>query len=371
MAAILPNRATASLARALLSLALLLSTATAAVAAVPGREGVPAFAHVVVIVAENKDFDQVISGPDAPNLSRLARTFGVATNFYGETHPSEPNYVALLGGDTFGIHDDDAWYCKPGLKDPACAGSAAAGYPNHTVTSPHLGNELDAAGRSWRGYFEDIPEAGSMAYIAAPAGAAPLGRYNALYAAKHTGFTNFASTGRDPHRAEHLVGFDRLRADIASNQLPAFALIVPNQCNEMHGLVGEGAPADCSPGNMPALIRRGDDHIGRIVASLQASPAWRSKENMAIVVTFDEGGHGTSEGCCAATPAEGRFLGGGHIPTLVIANHGPRGLTDATAYNHYSLLRTIEDALGVSGHLGHAADTAKGVRPMGRLFGGS
>ena len=62
------------------------------------------------------------------------------------------------------------------------------------------------------------------------------------------------------------------------------------------------------------------------------------------------------------------IVGGGHIPTIVITNHGPRGLQDQTPYNHYSLLRTFEDAFGISEHLGHAADTAAGVRPMTALF---
>jgi hypothetical protein len=71
------------------------------------------------------------------------------------------------------------------------------------------------------------------------------------------------------------------------------------------------------------------------------------------------------------TPEAPSNFGGGHIPTLVLTNHGPRGLVDDTPYNHYSLLRTIEDAFGIKEHLRHAADTDKGVRPMVRLFGGA
>jgi arylsulfatase A-like enzyme len=89
---------------------------------------------------------------------------------------------------------------------------------------------------------------------------------------------------------------------------------------------------------------------------------------MAIVITFDEGAGKTREGCCAVTPDAASNFGGGHIPTLVITNHGPRGVRDDTPYNHYSLLRTLEDAFGLTEHLGHAADSAKGVRPMTRLF---
>src|SRR5450432_3485845 len=107
--------------------------ATLAASAAPAS-ALPRYAHVLVIVEENKDYAQVLSGAFAPNLSRLARTYGEATNFFSEVHPSEANYVALVGGDTFGIHDDDAFYCKPGMgADPVCKGSDAPGYVAHSI----------------------------------------------------------------------------------------------------------------------------------------------------------------------------------------------------------------------------------------------
>lgn len=333
-------------------------------------EGVPRFDHVFVIVEENKEYDQIVGGVDAPNIARLARTFGDASQFYGEVHPSEANYMALLGGDTFGIHDDDAFYCKPGLKDPNCPAAGQPGYPDHTVTTPHLGDQLKVAGLSWKGYFENLPEPGSLAYIATDPKIDDGTRLTALYASKHSGFVNFASVQNDPDRAKHLVGFDHLKADIAANRLPNFALIVPNQCNEMHGLFGARVPDDCVGSHVGPLIRRGDAVVGRLVSDLQATPAWRSAGNMAIVITFDEGSGGDRAGCCGVTPDAPSNYGGGHIPTIVITNHGPRGLADPTPFSHYSLLRTIEDAFGIKTYLGHAAETANGVKPMTRLFGG-
>jgi hypothetical protein len=70
------------------------------------------------------------------------------------------------------------------------------------------------------------------------------------------------------------------------------------------------------------------------------------------------------------TPGAASNFGGGHIPTIVITNHGPRGLADPTPYSHYSLLRTLEDAFGITVRLGHAADADRGVKPMVALFGG-
>ena len=351
--------------------AVLTACAPAAWARGGGLEGVPRFDHVVVIVEENKEYDQIVGGVEAPNIARLARTYGDATHFYGEVHPSEANYVALLGGDTFGIHDDDPFYCKPASADPTCAlAHSQPGYPDHTVAAPHLGDQLKAAGLTWKGYYESLPAPGSLAYIASDPKFDTGTRQTALYASKHSGFINFASVQNDPDRAGHIVGFDQFDADVAADRLPAFALVVPNQCTEMHGLVGAGVPDDCQSRNVSGLIRRGDAVVGKLIERLQATKAWRSRRNMAIVITFDEGSGGDRAGCCGVTPGALSNYGGGHIPTIVITNHGPRGLADDTPYNHYSLLRTLEDAFGVERHLGHAGETENGVRPMVGLFGG-
>jgi hypothetical protein len=329
---------------------------------------VPRYAHVFVIVEENKDYAQIMDPAAAPNIARLARTYGDASQFFGEVHPSEGDYVALLGGDTFGIHDDDAFYCKPNMADANCPGAKGAGYQDHTVAKPHLGDQLLKANLSWKGYYESLPAPGSLAVTASDPAFSDGSVKTALYASKHSGFVNFASAQTAIDRAERLVGFDTLYADIAGDRLPNFALIVPNQCNEMHGLIGARVPADCQTSNKAGLIARGDKVVGDLVARLQATKAWASDDNMAIVITFDEGAGRTREGCCAVTPEAISNFGGGHIPTVVITNHGPRGLNDPTPYNHYSLLRTIEDAFRLPDHLGHAADESKGVVAMAPLF---
>ena len=350
------------------SIAVVLTVASAVPALAAVLEGVPRYDHVFVIVEENKDYDQILDPASAPNIADLAARYGDATRFYGEVHPSEANYIALLGGDTFGIHDDDAFYCKAGSTRPLCDGAMASDYADHTVHAPHLGDQLVAAGLDWKGYYESLPEPGSLAVVASD----PLfdngTRKTALYASKHSGFMNFADVQSDPRRGDRIVGFDQLDRDLASGNLPAFALIVPNQCNEMHGLHGDGVPADCDGDNKAALIRRGDAYAGALVKRIQATHAWASKGNVAIVITFDEGAGKTREGCCAVTPNAPSNFGGGHIPTIVITNHGPRGVRDDTAYNHYSLLRTLEDAFGINQRLGHAADGKKGVRAMTPLF---
>ncbi|HEX3469533.1 MAG TPA: alkaline phosphatase family protein [Candidatus Elarobacter sp.] len=331
-------------------------------AAPPLDASIPPYAHVIVIVEENKGYATVLDRGYAPNLARLAHDYGSATNMFAEVHPSEANYVALLGGDTFGIHDDDAWYCVPGSSDAACKGADAPGFVPHLIPGPSLASQLRDRGLRWRAYLEDLPAPGSLAIVSPETATAPA----ALYAAKHTGFTNFAGVHADPDLADELVGFDRLEADLRGNAFPEFALIVPNQCNEMHGIDSPKAPG-CGKTDAE-LVRRGDAVAGRIVAAVEGAPFWREPANAAVVITWDEDGKadrvpGAPQACCVIDAAN---PGGGHIPTIVVTNHGPRGVADDTPYDHYSLLRSIEDALRLGGHLRHAGDDA--VRPMAPLF---
>ncbi len=337
---------------------------TGAAAAQTERDrAVSHYDHIIVIVEENKGYATVLSSGYAPAIAGFAKTYGNAAQMFAERHPSEPNYVALLGGDTFGIADDDGWFCVPASTTPGCKGSGAPGYVPHLVPGPNLATQLRAKGLDWKAYLEDIPAPGSLAMLSPETETAPAG----LYAAKHTGFTNFATVHDDPNLAKKLVGFDVLRADLRSGNVPAFALVVPNQCNEMHGVASPKAPPDCWSGD-EALVRRGDAYVRDLVAQIQASPLW-TNGNTAIVLTWDEDSKtdripGTVQSCCV--PVDDHNPGGGHIPTIVITNHGPRGVVDDTPYNHYSLLRTIEDALGLDGHLRHAGDAT--VLPMTPLF---
>ena len=126
---------------------------TAAAAA----EGLPRYDHIFVIVAENKNYDQIIGSDAAPRLNKLAKEYGLATNFYGEVHPSEGNYIAMLGGDTFGIHDDDPWSCEPFKISAACPYALFPNYPPHSVSARSLMDQLADAKLTWKGYFEDLP----------------------------------------------------------------------------------------------------------------------------------------------------------------------------------------------------------------------
>jgi hypothetical protein len=335
----------------------------------------PRYRHIFVIIAENEGYHELIDDPQrSPAIHRLAADYGSAAQFYAEVHPSEGDYVAILGGDTFGIHDDDAFYCRPGLKDAACPGSDQRDYANHDIHSPSLMDQLAAKGLSWKAYMEDVPASNPLMPIWPAQPDSPKGFPSPLYASKHNAFLNFASINEEPRSelVRHVVGFDQLDADLDADTMPNFAEIVPNECDDMHGLVGNKVPVQCKLSNLDALVRRGDAEIGALVAKIIHSKVWSDPGNAAIVVTFDEAGESKgapdAKGCCGFDPNSVANFGGGHIPTVVITNHGPRHFVDATPYNHYSLLRTIEAAFGIEQHLGHAADTADGVVTMTPLF---
>jgi len=321
------------------------------------HKGIPRYQHIVEIMMENTSFSTIIGNPLAPNLNALASKYGLATDYFGVTHPSEPNYVANVGGSFFGIQDDNNFYCTPALanSDPTCTGTTV----DHTINAPSLADQLTAKHLTWKGYFQNLPPTPATGPV--KTGPNANGPYvfkwpsstDALYASKHNPFVNFTGT---QDAVANMVPDTQLGADLATGRLPNFSYIVPDQCNDMHGTGG------CGDEN--TLISTGDAYVGTLVSEITHSAVWNRGTN-AIVVTWDEddfsdeGQPGT--GCCGADP------GGGHVVTIVITNHGPRHLTDSTPYNHYSLLRTIEDAFGLP-CLQNACDTKDGVKPMTPLF---
>ncbi|GAC1462627.1 MAG: phosphatidylinositol-3-phosphatase [Chamaesiphon sp.] len=308
---------------------------------------VPKYKHIFVIIEENKAYEQIIDSPNAPTINKLAQTYGLATNFFGEVHPSEANYVAMLGGSTFGIHDD-----APYNANSSSLGSHGV---EHTISSRSLLDQLEEKGLTWKGYFEDIPYPGYK-------GTAYPSPSNALYASKHNGFLNFKKVQNTPQELAKLVGIDQLIKDLQSDVVPNYSHIILNQCHEMHGL------PQCR--NTSEVIRIGDTMVGKIVDQITSSRLWSSLDNNAIIITWDEdnGKQPYNQGCCGYDPKSTANFGGGHIPTIVITNHGPRNVKDNTPYNHYSLLRTTEDAFGIHEYLNYAGDTKDGVKSMTPLF---
>ncbi len=252
----------------------------------------PNFAHIFIIVMENKESERVIGNSDAPYINSLVRQYSMAANYFGMTHPSLPNYLELLGGSTFGI-DSDCTDCF--------------------VNAPNLVDQLETAHKSWKAYMEDMP---SPCYIG-DAGD---------YAQKHNPFIYFDNIRNNPARCANIVPLSGFGGDLAANRLPDFVWITPNLCHDMH---------DCSVGT-------GDAWLKGFVPQILQSPGWASS---ALFLLWDEGD--SEAGCCMLAQ-------GGHIPMLVVSPLSKPGFISSVDYNHASMLLTIEEAWGL-GKLGDAA----------------
>jgi hypothetical protein len=329
-------------------LALVAATALPGVSSAHGRlaslgTAIPRYQHIFYIMMENHASNQIIGNTaSAPTINSLASTYGLATNYYGITHPSEPNYVASIGGSYFGIQDD-APYSSTG----------------HVINAPSLADQLQAAGLTWKTYQQSLPYDGYKGTRWPTSG--PV-----LYASKHNGFLNFASLEGQTEQqlSAYIVQDTELATDLQSGRVPNLSYIVPDQCHDMHGTSPNCPGAvTANDANDQALIAAGDAYVASTVSLIMGSSIW-PKGNNAIVVTWDEDDFSpTNLGCCDANP------GGGQVATIVIANNGPRGIQDATPYNHYSLLLSIEQAFRLP-CLQNACDAAN-VKPMIPLFAGS
>ncbi|TMG57881.1 MAG: hypothetical protein E6H83_13930 [Chloroflexi bacterium] len=170
-------------------------------------------------------------------------------------------------------------------------------------------------------------------------------------------------------RLANIVDLSQLEADLNSSNVPAYSFIAPDQCNDMHGRAA--TPADpCDFSQVQSLISTGDSFLSTWVGKIMKSSAWNG--NSVIFIQWDESdftgsptdfGFGDTSGCCDAVPGHG----GGHVVSLVISHSDHTARTSAVAYNHYSLLRTIQDGWQL-GCLGFTCDTAN-VPAMSDLTG--
>ena len=284
-----PRTAPASVAVTSPATPLAPASAGASLAASPGRSpnasGVPDFDHVYVIVMENKEYSSIVGGKSAPYLNSLIARYGLATAFYGETHPSEPNYIALTSGGLQGTHSDGTY----------------------NLAVPNLFDQVEAGGRSWHVYEQDFP--GSCFKGSVRSGGVDGAGAAGEYARKHNPAISYTSISGDPARCARitaLAGFDPAAADLE--------FIVPNQINDMHS----------------SSTASGDAFLAAFVPSIIGSPAF---VNSVLFITWDEGTTGVH--------------GGGHIATIVVSPGMTPGYRFTATANHYSILRTIELAWGL------------------------
>lgn len=270
------------------------------------RPLVPDFKHIIMIVFENHEFDTVIGNQTMPNYNRYANGNTLLTKYFAITHPSLPNYLALFGGDTFGISSD----CEKCF-----------------ISASNLADQIEASGRTWRAYFQDMPQPCFVSDTA-------------IYVQKHNPFMYFDSIRLDATRCNRsVVPFPQLEKDLAAGSLPDFVYIMPNSCVSTDDIYSN---PDCN-------LSLADGWLGGVMGMLldYLNPR-TTNEPYLIILTWDEGQGNHS---CCGLPAQA----GGRVPTILISPLVKSGFQDSTPYTHYSLLKTVETAWGLS-FLAHAAN---------------
>ena len=255
---------------------------------------IPAFRHVYVIIMENKEYGSIVGSKQAPYMNSLIARYGLTTNFYAETHPSEPNYIALTSGGLQGTSTDGPY----------------------DLPVPNLFDQIEASGRTWHVYAQGYPGNCFKTYQANPVADGPGAVGD--YVRKHNPAISYTSISANPASCAnitHLAGFDPAVAD--------FEMIIPNEINDMHS----------------STVRAGDDFLKVFMPQILDSAAF---EGSVVFITWDEG--------------DTNAKGGGHIATLVLRPGMTPGARYDGPCTPYSMLRTIEPAWDLP-YLGEA-DTA-------------
>jgi len=248
------------------------------------------FGHVFVVTEENTNYADVTSS-SMPYLTGLAQRYGLATQYYANTHPSIGNYFELATGQVLTNNDGSS-----------------------TIENvPNIVRSLLGAGKTWKSYAESIPNA------------CYLGGDTGNYARKHNVFALLSDVANDPTgQACNIVPFTQFATDLANGTLPTFSNIVPNLCNDAH---------DCSLGTADSWLQTN-------IAPLLASPVFQ--QDGLLIVVFDESGSDNT-------------LGGGQVYWAAISPKAKPGYQSTTTYQHPSTLRLILKGLGVTVFPGAAA----------------
>jgi len=247
---------------------------------------------------ENKEFSSVIDNPLMPTYNKLAHEYTLLTDYYAIRHPSLPNYIALMGGDTFGIDSN----CKDCF-----------------INERSLPDLIEESGRTWKTYQEDMPE---------PCFLGDKGDY----VQKHNPFVYFDPIRLNTERCQRsVVPLTALQTDIETNSLPNFLFIKPNLCNDSH---------DCSLDVTDAWLT---NLLGTLIPALDGTG-----ESYFVAMLFEEG---QGDHTCCGLPEPG----GGRVAVVLYSPLVKNGFEDPTPYTHYSLLKTISEAWSLP-YLAHAAD---------------
>jgi len=265
--------------------------------------------HVIIIVMENKGYDQIIGSPDAPYQSKLAKDYASVSRYYGVYPDSLPNYISIISGYPYITNDKD-----PGTRAPL---------KEHTIV-----NLLESRNLTWKGYFEDMPnichlkDSGKSGYIV-----------------HHNPFLYFDI--RNDDRCKNIVGLDEFLKDLSSGALPNFSFIVPNNIHDTHD----------------STVADGDKWLSTFVPKIINSPIFN---NTALFIVYDEGKKHDKSGFGSGTYG----VTGGRLPLILVSPLASEGFVSSVEYTHYNLLSTIESILNL-GNLGKGDKISK---PMTDLF---
>ena len=270
--------------------------------------------HIIIVVAENEEYTSVIGNKgQAPYENYLASKYALASEYFAVTHPSLPNYIALVAGSYFGISSD-------------CTPSQCSVNQNSIVTL------LNKKGYSWKEYAESMQ--GNCSQTPSSDG---------LYYPKHNPFVYFSDiTGNEgsgntsAYCKAHIVPLSQFYLDLAANNIPNYVFITPNMCNDGH---------DCSVANFDAWL---SDFAPKLMNSSVFSTT-------ILFIVYDEG---------KSNLGIDGTLGGGQVLCLAISPFAKTGYVSRVEYNHYSILATIESIYA----LGNLDQNDKNATVMQDLF---
>lgn len=249
------------------------------------------------------------------------------SNGRGTTHPSQPNYFALTGGDTLGFSTDTpGWVTWQGHEQTN---------PSTSITS--IVDLLEAQQLTWKAYAEDLDPKQDIATYDPKNPSAPLPPDHGWFARRHVPFLSYPNIVNNAARAANIVNAqDHFAADLAAGTLPNYSFYTPNLINDGHSLPS-GAPAD------PVTDQQQLLNIEKFLQGLLGSdPVSTFPPETLVVITFDE-----------AYPVNAAY----NVYTLLLGDMLTPGTVRYEPYTHYSLLRTIEENFGI-GTLGRNDDSA-------------
>ena len=372
-----------SLTAAAAGVVLLVAAPTAARAATDPAHQIR---HVWVIVLENEGYAATYVTNPNHYLSRALPAAGaLLTQYYATGHASNDNYVSMISGQAPSASNQsdcqDYVNLEPGVIGPS--GQAVGQGCVYPATVETLANQLDAAHLSWKGYFEDMGNdpAREPDRCGDPGNPTGVGSRDGTqsasttdqYAARHNPFVYFHSILDTGACQTHVVPLTQFKGDLASaTTTPNFSFVVPNLCDDGHDNPCTGVnQAGTHTGGLYAV----DLWLRRYVPLITNSAAFH--QGGLIVITTDEAATSDTTDCCGEQPGPNSPMpgitgpGGGLVGSVVIGTCVRPGTKDATPYNHYSLLRSLENIFGITrggtdghGHLGYAAAT--GLAAFGR-----